>query len=262
MYLQFWKAFGMYITGGVGQVPGWPLSQRSCVHEASRSCSLAPVQAIPLLRSFSSDDLVGPACLATLLHAANASHITDSYGLAETLENERISASDEALLLLASVQWHCNDLEAGLLTLDQLEDSAAPDNVQRSGKAVNAWILLAQAGIAKDGAVGQPDDSEDDEQDAASNIAEAQSIFRVILATEPSHIDVSLDAFHVPHRPHPSTDAPRTIMDSKQKCQALHRMRLHHPELLMSASHHPDIAARPTSFIKAHRCVCHNLAHQ
>eukprot|EP00892_Ulva_mutabilis_P009788 jgi/Ulvmu1/7181/UM034_0090.1 len=164
VYLEFWKAFGMYITGSVGQ-------------------------AIPVLRGFSNDDLVGPASLATLVHAANSSHITDSYGLAESLESERISASDEALLLLATVQWHCNELEAGLQTLDQLEDSAAPDNIQRNGKAVNAWMLLAQAGIAKDTPAGQHDDSDDDAEDAASSIAEAQSIFRVVLANEPSHID-------------------------------------------------------------------------
>lgn len=145
-----------------------------------------------MLRSLTNDDLVGPACLATLLHAANGSHISDSYSLAEQLESERVSASDEALLLLATVQWHCNELEAGLLTLDQLDESAATDVIQRSGKAVNAWILMAQAGIAKPHATGQHDDSDDDAQDAASNISEARSIFRVVLAADPSHIDVSL----------------------------------------------------------------------
>lgn len=150
------------------------------------------MQAIPVLRSFSNDNLVGPACLAILLHAANASHIADSYGIAESLESERISASDEALLLLATVQWHCDDLEAGLSTLDQLEDAAAADVIQRSGKAVNAWILMTQAGIARDLASERNDDSDDDTQDAASNIAEAHSIFRSVLQGDPSHIDVSV----------------------------------------------------------------------
>jgi len=95
-------------------------------------------------------------------------------------------------LLLATVQWHCNELEAVLLTSDQLDESAAADEIQRSGKAISAWILLTQAGIARPQAIEQHDDSDDDAQDAASNISEARSIFQVVLAADPSHIDVSL----------------------------------------------------------------------
>lgn len=191
MYLQFWKAFGIYITGSVGQVSSAALVF-NLYHglERKQVSHHNLLQAIPLLRSLTSDDTVGPACLATLLHAANASHISDPYSITEQLESERISASDEALLLLAIVQWHCNDLEAGLLTLDQLEESAAADEIQRTAKAINAWILLSQAGIAKPHATVQEDESEDDVQDAESNIAEARSMFRLVLAADPSHIEV------------------------------------------------------------------------
>ena len=136
---------------------------------------------------------MGLASIATLVHAARASHISESEDeLRDRLDSERSTSSDAALVLLATVQWHCAEFEASLLTIDQMDGIDAEDGTSNAAKAVNGWVLLSQAGIGAEARRFDrvTEDDEDDVHESATSIAEAQRSFEGALIEDPSSIDV------------------------------------------------------------------------
>lgn len=154
--------------------------------------SPACLQATPLLRSHRAHELVGPACLATLLAAAKAGRTSDNIAsLSDELAAASEGASPAALLLLATVQWHCQDHEAALLTLDDLALADVDDHTNARVKALAGWITLSQCR----GAVGDRDDSSSDEEDDdleghEHEITEAASLFNTACDLQPSCLEV------------------------------------------------------------------------
>jgi hypothetical protein len=170
-------------------VATWKCKSSYWIKVDARSAS----QAIPLLRSLNDDELVGLASTAALVNAAKAAHISDSEEeLRDRLLNERASSSDESLVLLATVQWQCREFEASLLTIDQLDGVDADESTARAAKALSGWILLSQAGVVGETGCERDADSDDDVQDSAISIADAQRLFEGVLIEDPSNIDVRI----------------------------------------------------------------------
>ena len=155
----------------------------------------ASAQGTAILRELLNHELVGLACIATLVHAARASRIADPEDeLRNRLESERSTASECALVLLATAQWHSGEFEGSLLTIDQMDSLDNDDGTSTSAKAVNGWVLLSQAGIGSEAYEDDPagDDDDEDLRDSAASIAEAQRHFEGALIEDPSNIDVRI----------------------------------------------------------------------
>ena len=136
---------------------------------------------------------MGLASIATLVHAARASHISESEDeLRDRLDSERSTSSDAALLLLATVQWHSAEFEASLLTIDQMDGIDTDDGTSTASKAVHGWVLLSQAGVGPEAGRRErgADEDEDDVQESAASVADAQRNFEGAHIEDPSNIDV------------------------------------------------------------------------
>jgi hypothetical protein len=152
------------------------------------------LQATPLLRSQRTHELVGPACLATLLAAARAGLITDSEaGLAEDVRASLEACNLEAKLLLATVQWHTADNQASLTTLDELDSLEDTNSAKSAVKALIGWVALAQSchvwALDRD----PPSDIEDDDLDGAEHdLQEASHCFDAALHLDSGNVEVRM----------------------------------------------------------------------
>ena len=150
------------------------------------------LQAAPQLRSLRSNEQVSIAATAGLLSAASAGQVSDlASSLAEDLDIAKSTASADSLLLLASVQYHIGEVQAALLTLDDLDAADASPSTAASAKALAGWaaVTTSRECIAHTQASAASIDH-DDMEDADGDLSEAADHFDTALAHEPSNVEV------------------------------------------------------------------------
>jgi hypothetical protein len=152
----------------------------------------AALQATPLLRNLKGDRHVGLACAATLLSAAKAGKTSDSEAaLFNELDSAKSAASEDALLLLATAQWHLGELQTALLTLDELSASGPSQDVLTAAKAGTGWVMVEQRRVAKEFSSdheASDDDADADDEDA--DLSETYEAFDEALAIDGADVEV------------------------------------------------------------------------
>lgn len=130
------------------------------------------------------------ATFVLLKEARSGSAADDVAGLTADLDTLAAAAEPDALLLLATVQWHLRDWQASLRTLDGVEASAPHDaRVLASARTIAGWVCLAQAHVSAPDAQGSDSDKED-EGDLGSSVDEAAGHFDALLGRDPDSLEV------------------------------------------------------------------------